>query len=778
LVVEERESGFDEKAKGMEDMMAELLDAGEGGIVEVEELDGEKDDAVSRTSGESRKTKAGFDFLEKLEDDSVDDELERSRWVDKKRKRTEEMTEVRTGTDGIQGWEWREREGREEKRWKREVTEERWGGNDEVTMEVKTEKIPLPDNYRLGLDGRGQKLNHSGRPRNSFGASREPLFRGGRNGKEESRNWVASFIKSGCLSCRDKNGKVTHKSRSGEPVVLVVGDEATPTVVGYTAAGSTEDTCAWILKKEHLGLDEVGGMLRKINNEKKAFDRQRGKRVHEFFIPMGSKILVGSYVHLRREGLEGYIESFNGMVSEVFGVTGDIGIEVLPFVPVVFDGIDDVGKELICGVQEWVKWIGRTSGRSEMERLSETGGVDVERSGGGNVHFWRPSFMILHGKQGGLDSLLSRGNKLTLMKGERKESIFEKAMPAREIARMNKKGKAEGADVEGEGGRERESFDDGISVEGEFAFTQAIGEFCRGSVSGGWYKGNYRFNLKGQMEERARETNEEKEKYGVVLIGASQMGRMKCEIEKLGCEGVDVVKMVKLSGLLTDEEVNKALRELEVIGEYPTSIVIGGPGNSLMEHGIGDWRGFGPERTVKVRQSTGGKVVERWEVRYHMDAPRKISMVEKRQLVDRVVRLVREAHELFPESLIVYVTMFPRHVEKCCEKEGLMKTADIIGLDSVRRDVDRDVIEMVQDLDKDIRVLQWWDMLGLDKDKNVNEVRVLRVIEGDEVHLTSRANRNAAVNLCRRVREMVRTAGRDLDTETEEDGCGKRRRIE
>jgi hypothetical protein len=219
---------------------------------------------------------------------------------------------------------------------------------------------------------------------------------------------------------------------------------------------------------------------------------------------MGSKILVGSYVHLRREGLEGYIESFNAMVSEVFGVTGDIGIEVLPFVPVVFEGIDDVGKELICGVQEWVKWIGKTSGRVEIGRLSETGGVEVEKSGGGNVTFWRPSFMLLHGRQGGLDSLLSRGNKLTLLKGERKETVFEKAMPARGIARLNKKGK-KGTDGDEEERRERESFEDGISVEGEFAFTQAIGEFCRGAVSGGRYKGNYRFNLKGQMEERARE---------------------------------------------------------------------------------------------------------------------------------------------------------------------------------------------------------------------------------------------------------------------------------
>jgi hypothetical protein len=232
------------------------------------------------------------------------------------------------------------------------------------------------------------------------------------------------------------------------------------------------------------------------------------------------------------------------------------------------------------------------------------------------------------------------------------------------------------------------------------------------------------------------------------------------EIVKTGVEGVDVVKVVKLSGLLTDEGVNKALRELAQIEEYPTSIVVSGPSNSLMEHGVGEWRGFGPERTVKVRHISGGKVVERWEVRYHMQDPRKISMVEKRQLVDRVVRLVRESQELFPESMIVYVTMFPRHVEMCCEKDGHMRTADIIGLDSVRRDMDRDVVELLQDLNKDIKVVHWWDLLGLDKDKTVNEVRMLRVIEGDGVHLTSRANRNAAVNLCRWSGLRNRSGGR------------------
>jgi hypothetical protein len=114
------------------------------------------------------------------------------------------------------------------------------------------------------------------------------------------------------------------------------------------------------------------------------------------------------------------------MVSEVHGVTGDTGIEVLPFVPVVFEGIDDIGKELICGVQEWVRWIGRKSERTEFEKLSETGGREVDNKGGGSLFFWRPSFMIQHGRQGGLDTLLARGNKLILLKGERLDLRFDK----------------------------------------------------------------------------------------------------------------------------------------------------------------------------------------------------------------------------------------------------------------------------------------------------------------------------------------------------------------
>jgi hypothetical protein len=67
----------------------------------------------------------------------------------------------------------------------------------------------------------------------------------------------------------------------------------------------------------------------------------------------------------------------------------------------------------------------------------------------------------------------------------------------------------------------------------------------------------------------------------------------------------------------------------------------------------------------------------------------RIMVMEKRMVVDRVVSLLNGAGELFLESELFYVTRFTRHVDRCCDNDGLMKEADVWGLDSVRRDVDR-----------------------------------------------------------------------------------------
>jgi hypothetical protein len=142
-------------------------------------------------------------------------------------------------------------------------------------------------------------------------------------------------------------------------------------------------------------------MLRGINEEKRDYDRARGKRIHDFFLPPGSKIMVCSYVNLRREGMDGYITEFNNMVRKVYGVTGDVGVEVLPVCPVVFEGLDRKGGgELICQLQSWIGWVGENTGRKAVGKLAETGGMESEVVWGG-TEIVKPSFLKLHARQGG-----------------------------------------------------------------------------------------------------------------------------------------------------------------------------------------------------------------------------------------------------------------------------------------------------------------------------------------------------------------------------------------
>ncbi len=56
--------------------------------------------------------------------------------------------------------------------------------------------------------------------------------------------------------------------------------------------------------------------------------------------------------------------------------------------------------------------------------------------------------------------------------------------------------------------------------------------------------------------------------------------------------------------------MENALDELAGLGIHPEKVLIGGPTNSLVEHGIGGMRGFGPERKVRIRKDEAGKVTE------------------------------------------------------------------------------------------------------------------------------------------------------------------------
>jgi len=148
--------------------------------------------------------------------------------------------------------------------------------------------------------GRGMALNSSARGRNNFGVNKEPLFPKNKNEKGEKVNWTASFTRGGCVACRDDKDGLNHSGRTGTPIVLLIGDEAMPPVCGYTRKGDEESGCTWVFKKEHLALQEVPGILRRLNMDKQEYDRQQTaeKASRVFFIPNGSKILVSSYVNL------------------------------------------------------------------------------------------------------------------------------------------------------------------------------------------------------------------------------------------------------------------------------------------------------------------------------------------------------------------------------------------------------------------------------------------------------------------------------------------------
>ena len=49
---------------------------------------------------------------------------------------------------------------------------------------------------------------------------------------------------------------------------LNIMDEAIPPVVGYTKVGDG-NMCCWVFKKEHLALQEVVGVLKRLEEEKR-----------------------------------------------------------------------------------------------------------------------------------------------------------------------------------------------------------------------------------------------------------------------------------------------------------------------------------------------------------------------------------------------------------------------------------------------------------------------------------------------------------------------------
>jgi hypothetical protein len=71
-----------------------------------------------------------------------------------------------------------------------------------------------------------------------------------------------------------------------------------------------------------------------------------------------------------------------------------------------------------------------------------------------------------------------------------------------------------------------------------------------------------------------------------------------------------------------------------------------------------------------------GWEVRRLKVGYHLTDPAKVTMGERRQVIDRVVELMVQLQGTFPFADVLYVTMFPRHVVRCCDRVSHMSEDD------------------------------------------------------------------------------------------------------
>jgi len=151
-----------------------------------------------------------------------------------------------------------------------------------------------------------------------------------------------------------------------------------------------------------------------------------------------------------------------------------------------------------------------------------------------------------------------------------------------------------------------------------------------------------------------------------------------------------------------------------------------------------------------------------------MTDPMRVSLTERRDLIDRTVDMVRGLKDRSPGSEVVYLTMFPRHVTRCCKARDHMTEDDCMTMLGFRRGVDSEVVEELVSGGVGVRVVDWWETLGWAGEGTLNSLRAGGIVGEDGVHLSVKANSTAALFFCHRLAEM------ELQ---HEEGGGKRRRL-
>jgi hypothetical protein len=345
------------------------------------------------------------------------------------------------------------------------------------------------------------------------------------------------------------------------------------------------------------------------------------------------------------------------MVKEVWKVTGDTGIEVLPVVPVVFEGIDEVGATLISALKDWIKWLAEQKGRNSIRALAEAGSreYDTEMTA---TFVYKPSFNSMMGKGGNATEWKNTGNVVSYVRGDRREVKVAGACPSREIDKLLDRDRLQEDMLEESTKEERKrwSFEDGVSIDAEFTFTAAVEEFCRGAVSEGNFGGPYLLNKKEQLRYREQKEQKGSVKQSVLLIGGNQVkaGGSDAQCWRGGPLHRKAHQSERVSEQRGGVRISKEINEGK--GMKVDKIVIGGPGNSLVKHGGAMDRGYRAERTVRVKKGKGA-AVDSVTSAYHLTEPVRMTLCERSQVASAVCQVVRECRKAWPLAEIYCTTV-------------------------------------------------------------------------------------------------------------------------
>jgi hypothetical protein len=414
-----------------------------------------------------------------------------------------------------------------------------------------------------------------------------------------------------------------------------------------------------------------------------------------------------------------------------------MGIEVLPIVPAVYEGMDRMGREYVTGLADWVEWIAKVKGRGSIRELAGTAG---QRRGDDRVNIvYNRQFASMknrmweEGKEG---EWRGRGNRLDLVKGPRVEVELRMLEPPKEIGEMMRK--SGGGDSDEERVR-RETNENGMSVECEFTFVNAIGRFTRRAGEEEYFHGERVRNVREQLAMRARFEGQGRVKKYITAVGASVMGRMMDEIDKVGSQVVMVGPTVKVKGEWGEEKLMWAMEEIGKCEVEPDYVFVFGPGNDMVVHGRAEARGTGGEK--KLVMEGEGKI----RAEYHLTEPARRTKKEKEQMVNLVYGLLRGIKKISGNTQVVYVGLFPRHIDLCCRENGHMRGEDVMMMHNERRDFDQAVRDKVGE---EFECWTWHEVLGIQKEPTVKEIRERRIVGRDGVHLERVWNRRAAVQMC------------------------------